>query len=118
MAKVMILDVNDHSPTFMSFPIAHIKEDAAVGSLVHHISAQDPDEGRNGRVTYSILSGNENMAFTLDESSGLLTTTCPLDYEIKSQHILTLLALDDGTPALSSSQTLTITVLDVNDEAP
>lgn len=50
--------------------------------------------------------------------SGLLTTTCPLDYEIKTQHVLTLLALDDGIPALSSSQTLTITVLDVNDEAP
>ncbi|XP_078301800.1 protocadherin-23 [Panthera onca] len=118
MAKVVILDVNDHSPTFISFPMAHIKEDATVGSLVHHITAQDPDEGRNGRVTYSILSGNENMAFTLDESSGLLTTTCPLDYEIKTQHILTLLALDDGIPVLSSSQTLTITVLDVNDEAP
>ncbi|XP_077627075.1 protocadherin-23 [Crocuta crocuta] len=118
MAKVVILDVNDHSPTFMSFPIAHIREDATVGSLVHHITAQDPDEGRNGRITYSILSGNENMAFMLDESSGLLTTTCPLDYEIKTQHVLTLLALDDGIPALSSSQTLTITVLDVNDEAP
>ncbi|KAF5923427.1 hypothetical protein HPG69_006597, partial [Diceros bicornis minor] len=118
MAKVVILDVNDHSPTFMSFSFAHIKEDARVGSLVHHITAQDPDEGRNGTVTYSILSGNENMAFMLDESSGLLTTTCPLDYEIKTQHILTLLALDDGVPALSSSQTLTITVLDVNDEAP
>ncbi|XP_072580991.1 protocadherin-23 [Vulpes vulpes] len=118
MAKVMILDVNDHSPTFMSFPIAHVKENATVGSLVHHITAQDPDEGRNGRITYSILSGNENMAFMLDESSGLLTTTCPLDYEVKAQHILTLLALDDGIPALSSSQTLTITVLDINDEAP
>ncbi|XP_054451773.1 protocadherin-23 [Pteronotus mesoamericanus] len=118
MAKVVILDVNDHSPTFMSFPTAHVKEDATVGSLVHHITAQDPDEGRNGRVTYSILSGNENMAFMLDQSSGLLTTTCSLDYEIKTQHILTLLALDGGTPALSSSQTLTITVLDVNDEAP
>lgn len=72
MAKVVILDVNDHSPTFMSFPIAHIKEDARVGSLVHHITAQDPDEGRNGRVTYSILSGNENLAFMLDESSGIV----------------------------------------------
>lgn len=41
-----------------------------------------------------------------------------MDYEIKTQHILTLLALDDGIPVLSSSQTLTITVLDVNDEAP
>ncbi|XP_036097828.1 protocadherin-23 [Molossus molossus] len=118
MAKVVILDVNDHSPTFKSFPIAHVKEDATVGSLVHHVTAQDPDEGRNGRVTYSILSGNENMAFMLDESSGFLTTACSLDYEIKTQHILTLLALDDGIPTLSSSQTLTVTVLDVNDEAP
>ncbi|KAI5940868.1 Protocadherin-23 [Manis javanica] len=117
-AQVVILDVNDHSPTFMSFPIAHVREDAMAGSLVHHISAQDPDEGRNGRVTYSILSGDENRAFMLDEASGLLTTTCPLDYEVKAQHILTLLARDDGIPALSSSQTLTITVLDVNDESP
>ncbi|XP_053453810.1 protocadherin-23 [Nycticebus coucang] len=118
MAKVVILDVNDHSPTFKSFPIAHVKEDAMVGSLVHHITAQDPDEGRNGKVTYSILSGNEDMAFVLDESSGLLTTACPLDYEIKTQHVLMLLALDGGVPALSASQTLTITVLDVNDEVP
>ncbi|XP_069349341.1 protocadherin-23 [Eulemur rufifrons] len=118
MAKVVILDVNDHSPTFTSFPIAHVKEDVMVGSLVHHITAQDPDEGRNGKVTYRILSGNEDMAFMLDESSGLLTTTCPLDYETKTQHVLTLLALDSGVPALSSSQTLTVTVLDVNDQAP
>nr|XP_031320215.1 protocadherin-23 [Camelus dromedarius] len=117
-AKVVILDVNDHSPTFISFPIALVREDAPVGSLVHRITAQDPDEGRNGSVTFSILSGNENMAFVLDGASGLLTTTCPLDYELNTQHILTLLAVDDGVPTLSSSQTLTITVLDVNDEAP
>lgn len=71
MANVVILDVNDHSPTFLSFSIAHVKEDAAVGSWVHHVTAHDPDEGRNGRVTYSLLSGNENMAFRLDESSGI-----------------------------------------------
>ncbi|XP_077878116.1 protocadherin-23 [Ictidomys tridecemlineatus] len=118
VAKVVILDANDHRPTFTTFPFAYIREDAAVGSVVHHVSAQDPDEGRNGEVTYSILSGNDHMTFLLDESSGLLTTIRPLDYELKTQHILTLLALDDGTPALSSSQTLTITVLDVNDHAP
>lgn len=32
--------------------------------------------------------------------------------------MLTLLALDHGAPALSSTQTLTINVVDVNDEAP
>lgn len=86
MAKVVILDVNDHSPTFMSFPMAHIKEDATVGSLVHHITAQDPDEGRNGRVTYSILSGNENMAFMLDESSGTVCH-CQLKSLITCLHL-------------------------------
>lgn len=50
--------------------------------------------------------------------AGLLRTACPLDYEVKTQHVLTLLAQDGGTPALSASQTLTITVLDVNDETP
>ncbi|XP_029412632.1 protocadherin-23 isoform X2 [Nannospalax galili] len=118
VAEVVILDVNDHSPSFVSYPVAYVREDAAVGSLVHHVSAQDPDAGMNGEVTYSILSGNANTAFTLDKSSGLLMTARPLDYEVKTQHVLTLVALDGGTPALSSSQTLTITVLDVNDETP
>ncbi|XP_062055036.1 protocadherin-23 [Lepus europaeus] len=118
IAKVVILDVNDHSPTIVSSPVAHVREDAVVGSLVHRVTARDPDAGRNGKVTYSILLGNENKAFALDKSSGLLTTACPLDYETTSQHTLTLLAVDNGIPALSSSQTLTITVLDVNDEAP
>ncbi|KAM6221833.1 protocadherin-23 [Rhynchocyon petersi] len=118
VAKVVILDVNDHSPVFTSFPVAYIREDAPVGSVVHHVAAQDPDEGRNGRVTYSISSGNEDMAFSLDESSGILTTTCHVDHEMKPYHVLILLASDDGAPARSSSQSLTITVIDVNDEVP
>ncbi|ELV09857.1 Protocadherin-23, partial [Tupaia chinensis] len=118
LVKVVILDVNDHSPAFTSAPAAHVREDVTAGALVHHITAQDPDEGRNGQVTYSILSGNEDRAFTLDASSGLLTTARALDYEVQAQHVLTVLARDSGSPARSSSQTLTVTVLDVNDEAP
>ncbi|XP_043828219.1 protocadherin-23 [Dromiciops gliroides] len=117
-AKVVILDINDHSPSFVSSPIAYIAEDEEIGSLVHHIVAKDPDEGRNGRITYHILSGNENKTFMLDEKSGLLTTIYPLDYETQTFHVLTLLSLDAGLPALSTTQTLTIYVLDVNDEAP
>ncbi|XP_016278650.2 protocadherin-23 [Monodelphis domestica] len=117
-AKVVILDVNDHSPSFVSSAITYISEDEEIGSLVHHIVAKDPDEGRNGRITYHILSGNENNTFMLDEISGLLTTISPLDYETQTFHVLTLLSLDDGLPALSTTQTLTIYVLDINDEAP
>ncbi|NWZ95637.1 PCD23 protein, partial [Nesospiza acunhae] len=116
--KIVILDINDNSPSFMSSPLSYVMEDVEVGFLVHHIVAKDPDEGRNGQVTYHILSGNENKAFVLDKITGLLTTAQFLDREVQERYSLTVMALDDGSPALSATQVLTIIVLDVNDEAP
>ncbi|XP_030127331.4 protocadherin-23 [Taeniopygia guttata] len=116
--KVVILDINDNSPSFMSSPLSYVMEDVEVGCLVHHIIAKDPDEGRNGQVTYHILSGNENKAFVLDKITGLLTTAQFLDREVQECYSLTVIALDDGSPALSATQVLTIIVLDVNDETP
>ncbi|NWV02478.1 PCD23 protein, partial [Ptilonorhynchus violaceus] len=116
--KVVILDVNDNSPNFMSSPLSYVMEDVEMGFLVHHIIAKDPDEGRNGQVTYHILSGNENKAFVLDKITGLLTTAQLLDREVQERYVLTVMALDDGSPARSATQVLTIIVLDVNDETP
>ncbi|NXW56720.1 PCD23 protein, partial [Eurystomus gularis] len=116
--KIVILDINDNSPSFTSLPLSSVVEDVEVGFLVHHVIAKDPDEGRNGHVTYHILSGNENKAFVLDKITGHLTTAQLLDREIQERFSLTILALDDGSPALSATQVLTITVLDVNDETP
>ncbi|NWW59888.1 CELR2 protein, partial [Ifrita kowaldi] len=116
--KVVILDINDNSPSFMSSTLSYVMEDVEVGFLVHHIIAKDPDEGRNGQVMYHILSGNENKAFVLDKITGLLTTAQLLDHEVQERYSLTVMALDDGSPALSATQVLTIIVLDVNDETP
>ncbi|NWQ62738.1 PCD23 protein, partial [Neopipo cinnamomea] len=116
--KIIILDVNDNNPNFTSSPLSYVMEDVEVGCLVHHIIAKDPDEGRNGQVTYHILSGNENKAFVLDKITGLLTTAQLLDREIQERYSLTVMALDDGSPALSATQVLTIILLDVNDEIP
>ncbi|NWR05991.1 PCD23 protein, partial [Paradoxornis webbianus] len=113
-----LLNINDNSPSFVSSPLSYVMEDVEVGFLVHHIIAKDPDEGRNGQVTYHILSGNENKAFVLDKITGLLTTAQFLDREVQERYSLTVIALDDGSPALSATQVLTITVLDVNDETP
>ncbi|NXG86309.1 PCD23 protein, partial [Stercorarius parasiticus] len=117
-AKIVILDINDNSPSFTSSSLSCVMEDVEVGFLVHRIVAKDPDEGRNGQVTYHILSGNENKAFVLDKMTGLLTTAQLLDREIQNGYNLTVMALDDGSPALSATQVLTIVVLDVNDETP
>ncbi|XP_050802158.1 protocadherin-23 isoform X3 [Gopherus flavomarginatus] len=117
-AKIVILDINDNSPQFVSSSLSYVMENAEVGSLVHHVVAEDPDEGRNGQVTYHIISGNENKAFMLDKTTGLLTTAFPLDHESQEYYSLTIVALDDGTPSLSATQMLTVSILDVNDERP
>ncbi|XP_019389882.1 PREDICTED: protocadherin-23 [Crocodylus porosus] len=116
--KIVILDINDNRPSFASSPLAYVMEDAEVGSLVHHIIAEDPDEGRNGQIAYHILSGNENKVFMLDKTTGVLIIATSLDHEIQDYYNLTIMALDDGTPALSATQIVTIMILDVNDERP
>ncbi|XP_028599298.2 protocadherin-23 [Podarcis muralis] len=117
-AKVIILDVNDNHPSFVSSPLSYIREDAEVGSLVHHILARDLDQGRNGQVTYHLLSNKEDHPFVIDKTAGLLTTAFALDHEHQEYYNLTIVALDNGTPALSATQSLTIIVVDVNDEVP
>lgn len=51
-------------------------------------------------------------------TTGVLIIAIPLDHEIQDYYNLTIMALDDGTPALSATQIVTIMILDVNDERP
>lgn len=55
---------------------------------------------------------------TSPSSLGLLYLSGPLDYERQRVHRLTVRAVDQGLPPLSSTQTLTVEVGDVNDQAP
>ncbi|NXL83195.1 PCD23 protein, partial [Alectura lathami] len=112
------IDINDNSPSFISSPLCYVMEDAEVGFLVHRVAAKDPDKGRNGHISYHVISGNENRMFTLDKITGLLSTAQLLDREVQERYSLTVMALDDGSPALSAVQVITVLVLDVNDERP
>lgn len=51
-------------------------------------------------------------------SPGLLFLSAPLDYEAQRLHHLTIRAVDHGLPPLSSTQTFTVEVGDVNDRSP
>ncbi|ROL53145.1 Protocadherin-16 [Anabarilius grahami] len=117
IAQLVILDINDNSPTFVSMEEACVSEDAEIGLLVHHIMAKDEDEGSNGHVVYSIISGNEKGYFYM-EHTGHLYLNSSLDYESQHVYILNVQARDNGVPSLSSTQTLTVEVLDVNDHPP
>mgnify|MGYP001854864891 FL=1 len=73
IAKIVILDVNDNSPSFISSPLCYVMEDAGVGLLLHYATAKDPDEGGNGHIMYHLTSGNENGSFILDKITGTVT---------------------------------------------
>ncbi|MCI4394856.1 hypothetical protein PGIGA_G00173570 [Pangasianodon gigas] len=116
-ARVFLLDVNDNIPAFVSNETVHIAEDTEVGSLLHHFLARDEDEGENSHMTFSLISGNEAGMFRL-ERSGHLYLNSSLDYESQHAFGLTVQVSDGGTPSLSSTQTLTVLLMDVNDETP
>ncbi|XP_063776587.1 protocadherin-23 [Pseudophryne corroboree] len=117
-ARIILQDVNDNSPSFLSLPDASVMEDAEIGSPVHRVVAKDPDEGRNGKITFQIMDGNTKEVFLLDEATGWITLSSIVDREIQEIYILTILATDNGTPVLSATQTLTVRVIDVNDATP
>ncbi|XP_067838374.1 protocadherin-23 [Heptranchias perlo] len=117
-AQIIVLDVNDNRPMFVSENVSYVLEDEEVGYLVHHIIAHDADTGENGRISYAIISGNEDSTFKLNESSGLLTLASHLDHEMQESYILTISGWDNGLPVQSSTQTLMVVIVDINDEAP
>uniref|UniRef100_A0A665W9S6 Protocadherin-16 n=1 Tax=Echeneis naucrates TaxID=173247 RepID=A0A665W9S6_ECHNA len=117
-AQVFLLDVNDNRPVFLSADTVQVMEDAEVGSLLHHFVTIDGDKGENGHVSFFIIAGNKNEFFTLEEKTGLLFLAASLDYERQRFHRLTIRAVDHGLPSLSSTQTLTVEVGDINDQPP
>jgi hypothetical protein len=117
--SIVILDVNDNAPIFDAEP-SHltVTEIAPVNNSFAIIRAKDNDAGTNGKVTYTIESGNERGDFNIDPTVGSLIVIKPLDRETVSYYSLTIKASDDGSPAKSSVKQIGITVEDVNDNAP
>ncbi|XP_041889431.1 cadherin-23 isoform X7 [Corvus kubaryi] len=116
---VNLLDLNDNDPTFQNLPfVAEIAEGLPAGSSVFQVVAIDLDEGPNGQVSYHMQVGMPRMDFLINSTSGLVTSTAVLDRERIPEYYLRVVASDTGAPAKSSTSTLTVKVLDVNDENP
>nr|XP_044993449.1 cadherin-23 [Jaculus jaculus] len=116
---VNLLDLNDNDPTFQNLPfVAEVLEGTPTGVSVYQVVAIDLDEGLNGLVSYHMQVGMPRMDFLINSSSGVVVTTTELDRERIAEYQLRVVASDAGTPTKSSTSTLTIRVLDVNDESP
>lgn len=118
--NIYITDVNDNPPKFMRKPYkAQVPEEAPISTNIIRISASDADEGLNGDVVYTIVDGNDDGRFKVDETTGQVTLARPLDRETTPRYLLTVAAADLGNPfGLTATATLTVDVLDANDNAP
>ncbi|KAJ8342522.1 hypothetical protein SKAU_G00324500 [Synaphobranchus kaupii] len=117
-ARVFVTDENDNAPLFGSPAAVSVMEDQPAGFVVLYVMARDADRGENGRVSYRIQAGNAGAHFSLNPNTGSLTILKALDREEQALYNLTVIAEDHGTPQHSTTQLLSIQVIDVNDEAP
>ncbi|XP_066572814.1 protocadherin gamma-A11 isoform X3 [Amia ocellicauda] len=116
---VEVTDINDNTPMISVVSFSNdLHEDALPGTVIAVLNVQDSDSGSNGNVHCSI---NENMPFKVISSSNnfySLVTESTLDRETTPEYNITVIATDEGLPALSSSLMLTLKISDVNDNAP
>ena len=97
-----------------------IIETVPVGTPLLRLKVSDLDQGRNAQVHLDLVGGNEGGFFRINPHSGVLYTALPLDAEARTEHALTVSAIDQGTAGMQkqSSAKITIHVLDANDNDP
>lgn len=112
---VFVEDINDHDPVFSqtSYSVL-IYEDTPCGTSLLTIQAKDNDTGRNGEVRYEI----SESGFIVDSVLGVISVIHQLDRERDSLYSFTVTAMDKGDIQRSSTATINITLLDVNDCVP
>ncbi|XP_048032620.1 protocadherin Fat 1 isoform X2 [Megalobrama amblycephala] len=116
---VTVLDANDHPPVFERRDyVSTVPEDVMVGTKLLNVFAASRDREMTSQTTYSITSGNEQGAFRIDSQTGDIFVMEPLDYEVSPQHYLTVKATARGKQSLSDTATVTIHLIDINDNSP
>jgi len=135
---VNVLDVDDERPQFLSATYSfQVDENQPSGTEVGRLLAVDADSPWNGKFYFRLRQmddGHDVEAFRIDQRSGAIVTTRPLDREHRAVHVLVaeVVEVEDPddvdetdrrhsaavTTTLNSTATVTIQVSDLNDNSP
>uniref|UniRef100_A0A8C1R4Q8 Cadherin EGF LAG seven-pass G-type receptor 1b n=1 Tax=Cyprinus carpio TaxID=7962 RepID=A0A8C1R4Q8_CYPCA len=119
MVVIQVLDVNDNAPMFVSTPFqASVLENVPVGYSVLHIQAIDADSGDNAHLEYKLTETSSSFPFIINNNTGWITVSVELDRETTEFYNFGVEARDRGVPTMSSSASVSVTILDVNDNVP
>ncbi|XP_044515810.1 protocadherin gamma-A12-like [Gracilinanus agilis] len=122
--SLQVEDTNDNPPSFSQKSYsAYIPENNPRGSSIYSVTASDSDTEENARITYSITDyifygASLSSYISINSETGVLYALCSFDYEQFRDLQLQVTAKDWGDPPLSSNVSLTLFILDQNDNAP
>ncbi|XP_028975322.1 protocadherin-1 isoform X7 [Esox lucius] len=133
LVTINVKDQNDNAPAIEirgiglvihQDGVANISEDMPIGTPVALVQVSDRDEGENAVVTCVVAGDVPFQLRPASESANdrkrkyFLQTTTLLDYERIKDYRIEIVAVDSGNPALSSTNSLKVQVMDMNDNAP
>ncbi|KAM9789498.1 desmocollin 2-like protein, partial [Neosynchiropus ocellatus] len=118
---IVVDDMNDNAPEFQGSMQLAVDEQTRAGTVVGKINATDKDQPgtKHVKIKYTLLSGLDR--FAINPSTGVITTvTNTLDRETQDKYLVAvkLQDLDGAVGGNPTTGTVTITVGDINDNAP
>lgn len=123
---IAVNKINTHPPIFfpnvqpnsMSQPLV-IKESTPVPTVVWTVRASDGDNATlYDAVSYHIDGADDDLRFMIDSLTGEISINNSLDYEQRDSYTLRIHATDTGSPQMTSSLTIWISIENENDELP
>ena len=118
MVSIVLQDQNDNAPQFeFDSRIVSIPETTEIGSIVFTAVATDSDVLSNAEIVYSIVGGNNDGIFGINQD-GNITTMRPLLSQIGSFNLTIQAANPLAVGGLLSLTQLQVEVVPVNDFAP
>ncbi|WP_340153686.1 cadherin domain-containing protein [uncultured Marivirga sp.] len=114
---IQITDLNDLAPIIENNISFSIAENEPIGTELGMIRATDKD-GNTELTNWTIISGNDQNAFSINENTGLLlvNNSGALDYEKVNQFTLGI-TVSDGINTSNVSE-ISVAIENVNDNAP
>ncbi|XP_049742341.1 protocadherin-7 isoform X2 [Elephas maximus indicus] len=105
--------------------VANVAEDVLVDTPIALVQVSDRDQGENGVVTCTVVGDVPFQLKPASDTEGdqnkkkyFLHTSAPLDYETTPEFNVVIVAVDSGSPSLSSNNSLVVKVGDTNDNPP
>ena len=121
---LQVVDINDNPPSFSQTSYSvYLPENNLRGTSILSVTAHDPDSNENARVIYSLeedtIQGAPLSSYvSINSDTGVLFALRSFDYEQFRDLQMQVRASDSGDPPLSSNVSLSIFVLDQNDNVP